>query len=90
VVLSVCQEAADTKTLRGRHVNRILPITHSSFASLDEMKVLAPKLLADKFPSGRTQRFHGGGVCRARAIVKRPVKTVSNCQLPAGVDMSCA
>eukprot|EP00197_Chlamydomonas_leiostraca_P002346 CAMPEP_0202858320 /NCGR_PEP_ID=MMETSP1391-20130828/908_1 /ASSEMBLY_ACC=CAM_ASM_000867 /TAXON_ID=1034604 /ORGANISM="Chlamydomonas leiostraca, Strain SAG 11-49" /LENGTH=283 /DNA_ID=CAMNT_0049537229 /DNA_START=21 /DNA_END=868 /DNA_ORIENTATION=+ len=51
VVLSICEEAAATKTLRGRHVNRILPITHTCFASVDEMKVLAPKLLGDQFPA---------------------------------------
>ncbi|KAL6751892.1 hypothetical protein V8C86DRAFT_2767947 [Haematococcus lacustris] len=52
VAISLCEEAAARKVLRARHANRLLPITHISFAGLDEIKVMAPKMLAPAFPSG--------------------------------------
>jgi hypothetical protein len=50
-----CVLATTLQVLRCRFVNRVLPVTHTCFAGLEEMKAMAPKLVAPAFPEGREQ-----------------------------------
>eukprot|EP00967_Tisochrysis_lutea_P135464 scaffold240456_cov18-Tisochrysis_lutea.AAC.2 len=56
VVVSICEEASTSKVLRMRHASRLLPITHSCYASVEEMKKLAPRVLRPHFPDGMSHR----------------------------------
>eukprot|EP00798_Chlamydomonas_sp_ICE-L_P021692 gene21692-28715_t len=57
VVISIMEEAKSTKTLRARHCNRMLPIMHTCFAGLEEIKKMGPLVVAGHFPKGGTEGF---------------------------------
>ncbi|GIL89684.1 hypothetical protein Vretifemale_17458 [Volvox reticuliferus] len=52
VVRSIALEAKEKKQVRGRHLVRLLPVTHSCFAGLDQIRTVAPKIVAPHFPEG--------------------------------------
>jgi hypothetical protein len=49
----MCEEAVEKQQLRSRFVGRLLPVSAVCFASLEEMKVLAAKVLPQHFPKGK-------------------------------------
>ncbi|GIL57424.1 hypothetical protein Vafri_12651 [Volvox africanus] len=52
VVRSIALEAKEKKQVRGRHLVRLLPVTHSCFAGLDQIAAVAPRVVAPHFPEG--------------------------------------
>ncbi|GLC41680.1 hypothetical protein PLESTB_000689400 [Pleodorina starrii] len=52
VARSIAQEAKQRKQVRGRFIVRFLPVTHTSFAGLDEIRAAAPKVVGPHFPEG--------------------------------------
>lgn len=63
VVLSILREVRDTKTLPCRHILRMLPVSHTCFASMDAIKDMAPKLLGSHFSEGKRMRLWGMQAC---------------------------